>query len=48
LSVGVGVGLVAVVLLLIGRKRMSVASLRPDKTIQTLEDNVTWLKTQTK
>jgi len=48
LSVGAGVGIVAVIFLLIGRKRMNVASLRPDKTIQSLEENVTWLKTQTK
>jgi len=48
LSVGCGVGILATIFLLIGRKRMKLASLRPDKTIQSLEDNVTWLKKQTK
>jgi hypothetical protein len=48
LSVSFGVAIVAAMLLLMGRKRMKLASLRPDKTIQSLEDNVTWLKKQTK
>jgi len=48
LLVGVAVGMVAVTLYLTGRKKLAQASLRPDKTIQTLEDNVTWFKRQTK
>jgi uncharacterized membrane protein YqjE len=48
LSVGCGVGIVAATFLLIGRKKMKLASLRPDKTIQTLEENVKWLKKQTR
>jgi len=48
LLVGVAVGMVAVTLYLTGRKKLARASLRPDKTIQTLEDNVTWFKRQTK
>jgi len=48
LIVGVAVGIVAITLYLTGRKKLAQASLRPDKTIQTLEDNVTWFKRQTK
>jgi uncharacterized membrane protein YqjE len=48
LGVGIGVAIVAAIFLVIGRKKMKVASLRPDKTIQSLEDNVTWFKKQTK
>jgi len=48
LLVGVAVGMMAVTLYLIGRKKLAQVSLRPDKTIQTLEDNVTWFKRQTK
>jgi hypothetical protein len=40
----VGVGMLAGLFLLIGRNKMNLASLRPDKTIQSLEENVTWLK----
>ena len=46
--VGAAVGIVAAILYLTGRKKLTQASLRPDKTIQTLEDNVTWFKRQTK
>jgi len=48
LVVGVAVGIVAAILYLTNRKKLAQASLRPDKTIQTLEDNVTWFKRQTK
>jgi uncharacterized membrane protein YqjE len=48
LVVGVAVGAVAAITYLTGRKKLSQASLRPDKTIQTLEDNVTWFKRHTK
>ena len=46
--VGVGTGILAAMFLLIGRKKMKLASLRPDKTIQSLEENVTWLKKRKK
>ena len=48
LGVGSSVAVLAAMFLLIGRKKMKLASLRPDKTIQSLEDNVTWLKKQTR
>jgi hypothetical protein len=48
LLVGAAVGIVAAILYVTGRKKLAQASLRPDKTIQTLEDNVTWFKRQTK
>ena len=48
LLVGVTVGIVAAILYATGRKKLARASLRPDKTIQTSEDNVTWFKRQTK
>ena len=46
--VGVTVGIVAAILYSTGRKKLKQASLRPDETIKTLEDNVTWFKRQTK
>jgi len=46
--VGVFVGIVAALLYITGRKKLKQASLRPDKTIKTLEDNVTWFKRQTR
>ena len=48
LLVAVGVGIAAAILYLIGRKRLTQASLRPEKTIQSLEENVQWFKRQTK
>jgi hypothetical protein len=48
LLVGAAVGITAAILFLTGRKKLAQASLRPDKTIQSLEDNVTWFKRQTK
>lgn len=48
LIVGIGAGLIAAMFLWIGRNRMRQASLVPDKTIQSLQENVTWLKKQTK
>lgn len=48
LIVGAVVGIVAAILYVTGRKKLAQASLRPDKTIQTLEDNVTWFKRRTK
>jgi uncharacterized membrane protein YqjE len=48
LIVGVSVGIAAAVLYVAGRKKLTQASIRPDKTIQSLEDNVTWFKRRTK
>lgn len=48
LIVGVGMGVIATALLLVGRRKMKLASLRPDETIESLQENVTWLKKQTK
>ena len=48
LLVGVAVGIVAAILYLTGRNKLAHASLRPDKAIKTLEDNVTWFKRQTR
>ena len=48
LIVGVGMGLIATVFLFVGRRKMKLASLRPDETIESLQENVTWLKKQTK
>jgi len=45
--VGAVVGIIAAGLFFIGRKKIRRASLRPDKTIQTLEENATWIKKQT-
>ena len=46
--VGVLVGIVGAVTFAVGRKRMKLASLKPDKTLQTLEDNISWFKKQTR
>ena len=48
LTVGGGLGILAAIVTLVGRKKMQLASLRPDKTIQSVQVNVTWLKKQTK
>jgi uncharacterized membrane protein YqjE len=44
--VGVGAGLVAAVFALIGRKKLKRAELRPEKTIRSFQENVTWMKKQ--
>src|SRR5690242_336374 len=41
--IGVVVGVIAAILLVIGRKRLRAAHLKPEKTIETLQENVTWL-----
>jgi len=46
LIVGVGVAIVAVIFLQIGRTRIKRASLKPDETIQSLQENITWMKKQ--
>jgi len=45
--VGVAVAIVAVIFLQIGRSRLKRASLKPDETIQSLRENITWMKKQT-
>jgi uncharacterized membrane protein YqjE len=46
--VGAAVGIVAAIFLQAGRMRMKRASLRPDETIRSLQENVTWIKKQTR
>jgi len=46
--VGVSAGIIAGVLFMTGRNRMMQTRSRPHKTVQTLEDNVTWFKRQTR
>ncbi len=48
LAVSVAVGVVAAILYKMGRKKLKHANLRPEKTIQSLGDNVTWFKKQTR
>jgi uncharacterized membrane protein YqjE len=42
--VGLGVGLFAAIFLLVGRKKMKHADLKPVKTINSVQENVTWMK----
>ena len=44
--VGIGVGLVAVILLMVGRTKIKHAHLKPNKTIRSVQENVTWMKKQ--
>ena len=44
--VGFGAGLIATIFALVGRKKLQRAELRPDKTIRSLQENVTWMKKQ--
>jgi uncharacterized membrane protein YqjE len=46
--VGVGAAVVALIFVQVGRTKLKQASLKPDKTIQSLQENVTWMKKQTK
>ncbi len=48
LIVGAGTGITAAIFLQVGRNRMKQASLKPDQTIRSLQENVTWLKKRTK
>jgi hypothetical protein len=48
LVVGAGAGAIAAILLSVGRKKLKQTSLVPDKTIRSLQENVTWMKRQTK
>jgi hypothetical protein len=44
--VGGAVGLLATILLLVGRTKLRQASLKPDKTISSVQENITWMKKQ--
>jgi len=46
LIIGGGVGIAGGIFFVIGRGRMKAASLKPEKTIQSLQENVTWVKKQ--
>jgi len=46
--VGVAAGVIGAILLMVGRSRIKQASLKPDTTIRSLQENVTWLKKQAK
>jgi len=48
LSVGVVVGLLAVILIAMGRTRLRHVTPFPEKTIETLKEDVPWLKDQTR
>ncbi len=48
LSVGVLVSLMAAILIGIGRARLRVVHPTPEKTIQSMKENVQWLKDQTR
>jgi len=44
ISVGAGLAIVGGTLLSMGLRMMKVTSLKPDRTIQSLEDNLRWFK----
>ena len=46
--VGAGVSIAAAIFVQVGRKNMKQTSLKPDQTIRSLQENITWLKTRTK
>lgn len=46
LIVGIGVGVIAAIFLSVGRSKMKRADLKPDKTIRSLQENITWMKKQ--
>jgi hypothetical protein len=46
LIVGLAVGLIAAIFLKIGRTKLKQADLKPDKTVRSLQENVTWMKKQ--
>lgn len=48
LIVGVAVGIAGGVLLLTGKERISQVSPKPDKTIESVKENVEWMKNQTR
>jgi len=46
LIVAVGVGVIAAIFLHVGRTKMKQVDLKPDNTIRSLQENVTWIKKQ--
>jgi uncharacterized membrane protein YqjE len=48
LIVGAVAGIIALVFLQIGRSRMKLAGIKPDKTIQSLQENFKWTTKQTR
>ena len=48
LIVAAAVGIIALVFVQIGRSRMKLASIKPDKTIQSLQENLKWTTKQTR
>jgi len=44
LIVGAGMGVLALVLLKVGRTKIKQSDLKPDNTIQSMQENVTWMK----
>jgi uncharacterized membrane protein YqjE len=46
--VGVLVAIPGTALFFIGRNKLTIASIKPDQTLRTLEDNVSWIKKQTR
>jgi uncharacterized membrane protein YqjE len=46
--VAISAAVIAVVFLLVGRTKIKQTSLKPDKTIHSLQENVTWMKKQTR
>jgi putative superfamily III holin-X len=48
LSVGALVSVLAAILISMGRARLRIVNRKPEKTIQTVKENVQWLKDQTR
>lgn len=42
--VAAGVGVIATIFLYVGRARMQQVELKPDNTIRSLQENITWMK----
>jgi len=46
--VGAGLGILATVFLIIGKSRIQRINIKPDETIRSLQENVTWINRRTK
>jgi len=46
--VALGTGVLAGILLLVGRSRIKQSKLKPNETIRSLRENVSWIKKQTR
>jgi uncharacterized membrane protein YqjE len=46
LAVGAGLLIIAAVMGMSAKKRLSAASLRPDQTVESMKENAQWVKTQ--